>query len=471
MSDSLSAREKGELLQKATKVIQKSATQPAGASKPNVNPNAPFVTTGPVGRDSQPFRYLKAFGYLLGHVDKENAKTEAECISRFRKAMDAAGYSAMLGATQHTVLVPFAFDHLPDAVSQTPEAAFCKAVMGGSFAVDRDEVRHVLKATGAQSYLDDTLGGALVGPPQMGEILPLMRNRSALDRAGAQTMPLPPNGKIVLPKEVSQAAAFWVPENNQSAVQTTVQFGQVSAQAKKLMALVAMPNDLAQFAGAAAEAIIRNNVGTSLALAYDYAGLYGAGSNGQPKGLINYTGTGELIDYAASTPTPGGVATNGNVLKAEDGDLMVGLVEDRNFDADEDGFGWVMRSRMYRRAATIGGDAVSANDEAGPFKVNLIRMMDEKSGSKWAGYPVTKSGQVRADQVKGSSGSTLTEIFGGVWNRCKLCSLGVLAFETFPGGLAEIQADQTILRAKLFGDVIYTYPGAYVWYKQLKFTK
>ena len=275
----------------------------------------------------------------------------------------AAARAIAAGPSFSTMVLPFSTAFLPDEIAQSDEGRFCKAMVNAPVDYDPDHYLRLKKATGAQSYLDDSYGGALVGPPQMGELLPLIRNRSALDRAGAQMMPLPPNGKLVLPKETGTATAYWVPENNQTSIQSRVTFGQVSSQAKKLMALVVLPNEMAQFTGGAGEAVIRNNLTQSIALAYDYAGLYGEGANGQPKGLVYHTATGELIDYAAQTPAPAGIGANGNAVKAEDFDAMIGLVEDRNFDADEDGFAWVMRSKLYRRAVTIGADAVTAGDE------------------------------------------------------------------------------------------------------------
>jgi HK97 family phage major capsid protein len=66
-----------------------------------------------------------------------------------------------------------------------------------------------------QSWLDETLGGALVAPPEMGELIQLLRNKDALVNAGARVVPMPPQGRLKLPRQTAATVGYWVGEKVQ----------------------------------------------------------------------------------------------------------------------------------------------------------------------------------------------------------------------------------------------------------------
>lgn len=458
------AREEAE--QEAARTTRAREPVRLKAGAPGDPAHAPHARRGEDPLTSRGFRLINLIGAIAGEVSAEDAKVELKAVADFRAALARHGAEPQM-AGGRTALVPLASSFLPDAVTAEPEVAVMKALWAADGPADPDEVAWLGRRAGlvrksAQSYLDDSLGGSLVPPPQQGELIELMRPKEALVRAGATQVPLPPQGKIVYPRQTSPTTAYWVGESQQ-ITDSTVGTGEVALQAKKLAVLVKVPNELFRFASVAADSLIRNDAAKSLALGFDYAGFYGGGGTFSPKGLVNYTGSNELIDYAGTTPTPSGVAANGNTVQPQDGLLMAGQIEDRNFECS----GFVMRPLMWAAAATRRADAVTAADSKGPFVQSITRNIADGLPNNWVGLPVTKSAVIRNNQTKGGSGATLTEIWAAQWEHILLGMYGAVEFKSSDVGDTPLANDQTWVRAILFCDVAPRYPGAVAYYKQL----
>lgn len=446
---------------------------------------APMVRKGENSMGSRPFRFMNMLGLIAGKISRERATIEYDALNNFRKSMDATqtGLNQMQDA-DNSWAFPIGWSHLPDTLTITPEARNLKSLMAaGCAGVDPDEVHYIARRiksadgsqyysdqevvekaalTGSHSYLDQSLGGSLVKPPEQGELIPLMRNMSVLDRAGCQQYPLPQQGKAVLPRQTAASTAYWITEN-MTITTGQITTGQMVLEAKKLGVVFVVPNDLFKFAGPAADALLQADGAKSLALKMDAAGLYGTGA-GQPKGLTYYTGSNEVIDYAALTPAPAGLGTNGNTIRPEDAEYMLGLIEDRNFDVDQ-GFRFLMRGSMWRRINAVRTDATVPGDETGPFVTAITRLLADKVGTNWSGYPVIRSAQILGNLTKGS-GTNLSQIWGGMWNEMIMAMYGAIEFARSPGENAFL-ADQTIIRGILYGDVAPRYPGSFIFYNSV----
>lgn len=458
--------------------VDKAATTPAIDASLALPNHPPAIRKGESALTSRPFRFLNFLGLVSGKVSPDRAKVEKSMMDAFRKQIQDSR-TGILGMADDSYAYPIGYSHLPDELIHSEVGKqFKSMISAGASDVDNDEVMHIASKIGryrndpevvkaaltpAQSYLDDTLGGTLVAPPTQGEIIPLMRNMSALDRAGCRQMALPPQGKMVFPRQSSASTAYWFGPENVPVTASTIGTGQMALEAKKLGVAFIIPNDLFKFSSGAADALIRSDGAKSLALAMDFAGFYGTGA-GQPKGLSLYTGTNELVLYQGLTPAPKGVLPNGNKVSPEDAEYMLGAIEDRNFDTDQ-GFKFIMRGSMFRRLNANRADAVAAGDEAGPFATNLTRLLAAAQGSNWSGMPVIRSAQIKGTLTKGT-GTNLSEIYGGMWNECIMAMYGAIEFASSPGENAFL-ADQTIVRGILYGDIGYRYPGAYVQYTSL----
>jgi len=460
-------------LKRVEKRLAELGETPANAAEGAAVPTAaPFVTTGEFGK-SRPFSFTKALGLASGILNRDQCKVEADAIEGINKALDATNsrHSGMGHGGVTMVLDP---TFLKSEVLQHEGARRYFGVIDSvdAEAVDVEEIAYRLQKSGglgrinktAMSYLTDSIGGASVAPPAMGGLIDLKRNKSALDRAGATVMPLPSQGRIVFPRVTGTTTGYLVGENT-AATESNPTLGQTSMEAKKIMANARVPNELFLYSSISIDAWLRSEINKTLTLTFDRLGLYGGG-NGTIRGLIQYTGTGELFDYAAATPAPKGIGTDGNSLKPEDGYNMAGQILDRNFD--DNTFKWVGRPKLRNGIVGYRSDAITAGDKAGTFVQDLTRGFSYSAQSNWCGYEFVTSAQVRTDQTKGSSGATLTELFGGCWENCYLGMYGAVQFDmNKDGGDSSFQADQTLIRAKMFGDVAFVHPGAFAYYKLL----
>jgi HK97 family phage major capsid protein len=401
--------------------------------------------------------------YQAGKISEQAAKHEIEACRLFRNAMQDTN-NEPAGSEERSIFLPICADYLADGLRQTEGFKVIKSMMdAGNEGYDPDEATWTLnRIRKAQSYLIQTEGGSLVAPPAMGELIELMRPNLAVANAGATQVPLPAQGAISYPRQTGPSTMYWIGENT-SITESAITTGRISLQGKKGAVFLGMPNELLKFSSVAADGLFRSDMSKTLALGFDYATLYGSGGASQPKGLVSYTGTNQLIDYAALTPAPTGVATDGNKLRPEDASRMIGLIEDRNFQFS----GWIMRPTLANATTGYRADAVSAGDAAGTFVTNLMRSFSEKMpGNVWGGYPVSKSATVRNDQTKGS-GTGLTEVFGGQWEHLLQGMYGAVEITSSNVAGNALQTDQTYVRAVMICDAVPRYEGAFIWYKAL----
>lgn len=448
-------KEAKDLLRKAERTPVHTARAVPGA--------APHVTTGPVLRDSRGLSVGRLLAHQVGLLGADQVKDDLHYAESYRKAL-ADTRSQIAGCDDAALPLLLSSSLMPAAVFEHEGGQlYRKALDAGVAGYDPDEAAWLNRRfKTAMSYLSDSTGGAMVAPPVQGELIELMRPVEAVMGAGATQITLPPNGKITFPRQTAPTSGYWVGENTE-ITESNPTLGTFSLQGKKVAGLVTVPNELLKFATPSADGLIRSDLAKTLGLAFDYACLYGAGGAHQPKGLVLYTGTNQLIDYAASTPTPSGVDTNGNTVQPQDGYRMAGLVEDRNFQFS----GWLMRPLMWASAAARRADAVSAADAKGPFVQDLTRPLGFSLPKDWCGYPVHKSAVVRNNQVKGSSGATLTEIWGGQWEHFLQARYGTIELSASRESGDSFKKDQTQIRAIMFCDAAPRYEGAFAYYKQL----
>ncbi len=468
-------------LNDATALLKAQAMKPAGgnALPPGVDPsaitrdhggNAPATQVDGFGQNSQGFRLTKAIAVQRGLLEETKARDDMEACRQFTKALRDANWLPDSVNTK-SIMLPMGSSLLPDTVTQQAGFKVFKAMWAaGTQGFDRGEVEWLAKSLPADSlfrktamsYLQDTIGGTLVAPPTQGELIELVRPKEALMAAGVTRVPLPPNGRIVYPRQTGPTTMYWVGENT-AGTESNPTTGQIALQAKKGMVLTRVPNELLKYSSAAADVLIRNDSSKTIALGVDYAGLYGTGSAAQPKGLSLYAGSNEVIDYKSVTPAPKGIATNGNRLRPEDGYRMIGLIEDRNFQFGK----WIFRPTMANNIQGYRADAATPDDAAGSFVTAMMRAIGDKMpGDSFAGFPVVKSAVIRNTRSKGSA-SNLTEIFGGQWEHLLNGMYGAVEVATSTESDNAFIQDQTVIRTMVFTDFVPRYEGAFVWYDLL----
>lgn len=433
--------------------------------RPGAIKGAPNIVEGEMP-SSRPFSLVKAIGVMSGIIAPEDAKVEWGMSNGFRKVMKSAGYVLH---DDKALVMPMGQQFLTPDVAESEPARLYKSMEAASQAAyDPDESawlqKRFYKSNGLlMSYLDESKGGALVPPPQYMGLIDIYRNNSFFDQVGIEDIALPPQGRIVMSRQTGVTTAYWVGEGD-AITQSGVTTGQFELNVRKCAGYTYMPNELIRFATPSADMLVQNDIGKSLALKTDLAGLTGTGGTYQPKGLLNYTGTNEVIQYASSgNPTASNIGTNGNYITPSDGDLMLGLLEDRNFTPDAFAF----RPSSWRKLRTTRADAVTAGDQAGLYLVNPTRAFQDTTPDSWDGLKVAKTAQIEANRTKGTA-TNLTYVLLGQWKdntvRGRFGAVEFLASNTTNDALSR---DLTYIRGLMFVDFGFKRPGGFCLFDQL----
>lgn len=422
----------------------------------------PNIRTGENPMGSRGFSFMKMLGVLTGAVPLDEAKVELDIHNRLHNAYvkntDAPyAYGGRTVPGVGSFLAPLATGFMQDkVVDQKFRREMKSLVNAGMDGADYDEMGWIrkkqLQAMGygqkTLSWLNEMTGGALIAPPEMGELIELLRNKEALINAGARTVPLPPQGRLKFPRQTASSLTYWVGENA-PITDSNIGTGEVTLQAKKLAVMIKAPNELIRFASPAAEALMRDDMTKSLALGLDLAGLEGAGGDNRPRGVTNF----ENINRISSSK-PG---TNGDTLVPQDIYRFFAAVEESNAEFEA----FIMRPKTLYKFYQLRSDSVSQGDGSGPFIFNLIREAGDGVQAMLGGAPVIKSTQVSQVRSKGSK-NNLTYILGGMWSDLLIGMFGAIEFSATTMGDTAFTNDQTWVKGILSADIVARHEAAFV---------
>jgi HK97 family phage major capsid protein len=436
---------------------------------------APFVTTGPVGRDSAGYSILRAAALCKGYLSPEQCKEEIEVGRQLAQMYRTEGGYAPTFGDGATLLVPFATEYMPQ---HTPECRKLAAevrekclAMAGSY--DPEEARWISKRLGgaynkALGTTSDAAGGVIVGFPTLGELIDLQRNLEAFPSAGATEVALPANARMQFPKLTGGSTAYWVGEGGviTESTQTT---GNLDLQGKKLGILTKINNELLRYASPSAEGLVRTDMARVAALKSDLAMLEGTGGT-QIKGLLNYdtatswvSGQDKLLAYTSvGTPADG---NSGYPFQPED----VMNMEAQLPDAVQAPTAWIVRKDWFNNIANRRADSVTAGDGKGPFLFSITRDIGMGVPMEMAGTKVIRTRQVSNTRTRGS-GSTFTYALLGYFPDWVIARFGVMEFLTTNVGDTAFQNDQTWLRAIQILDAGARHAASFVLCDQLAFS-
>ena len=438
---------------------------PAPGTRPDQVFGLPNVRQGEDPMSSRGFSFMKMLGVITGAVKPEEAKIEIDIHNRllgcYRKEFGNQGYrmSGREGVT--SFIAPLAASYMQEQiVPRGFQSELKQLVFAGTDGADYDHMRWIKRkqiqqtyGTKALSWLNELTGGALVAPPEMGELIELLRNKEALVNAGARTVPLPPQGRMVYPRQTAASLTFWVGENS-PITESNIGTGEVTLQAKKLAVLIKAPNELIRFASPAAEALLRDDMTKSLALGLDLAGLEGQGGDTRPRGLINMQ---NINLVTSNAPT-----NNGDALVGPDIYRMIAAVEESNAEFES----WIMRPKTLYKYYQLRADAVAQGDKAGPFLFNLIREAGADTPATLGGYPVVKSTQISQVRSKGTN-NALTYVVGGMFSDLLIGMFGGIEFAATTMGDTAFVNDQTWVRGILSADIQARHEAAFVFMDNL----
>lgn len=180
------------------------------------------------------------------------------------------------------------------------------------------------RSVAARALDSKTAGkGAELVQDQRGELIELLRNRSALLRLGAQSLS-GLTAPVSFPKQSLPTTAYWVSENpptDVTASDVTLAIAQLTP--KTLQVTSAWSRQLLMTGTPDAENLVVNDFARVHALAIDLAGIHGLGAQGEPVGIYKAVGvsaptvSGAGFDYAKVLTMQGAVAN----LNADFGSL------------------------------------------------------------------------------------------------------------------------------------------------------
>lgn len=429
----------------------------------------------------KPISFLK-FLAATYHANPAAAPHEYAIMGQYRKALDETG-CMLAGHSIGGVWWPMNINETYNGqLTSTDSAAAAyrevKSVMEASRPnYDPDEARWlqergiVSKSFDAQGYYTktqsayvDSLGGTLVAPPVQGAPIPLIRPQAAFLAAGAQAITLPPNGRWVAPRITSPPTVRAVGESQDTLV-TDLGTDQMELTAKKIAGAVTLTEEGTAFTSGTLDAIAQGELGRSLGLKLDYYGFYGQGGSQMPAGLTANVYASQIINIQTSYPNAKGVGANGNQLLPQYGDFFPALIAERSFNVDATTGAWVLRPSAYSTAVGLRGDAVAANDQAGPM-VDILRRFGETGPNQWRGRRVVQTTNIDGDGTKGT-GTSLSDVFFGIWQYAMFASYGAIQFQQGHNANTFLRG-QIIVRGTMFGDVGYQYPGAFLWYPSVQ---
>ena len=139
----------------------------------------------------------------------------------------------------------------------------------------------------------NSAGGYTVGTDMMGgSFIDLLRNRMMVMQMGARLM-TGLNGNVAIPRQSGGATAYWVAENG-AITESGQTFDQVTMSPKTIGALTDISRRLLLQSSVDVEALVRDDLATTIALALDLAAINGSGSSNQPTGILNTSGIGDV---------------------------------------------------------------------------------------------------------------------------------------------------------------------------------
>lgn len=182
-------------------------------------------------------------------------------------------------------------------------------------------------------------GGALVPEDMSEEVVELLRARAVVRRMGTSTIPMT-MGSLTLPYINAGASATYVGENT-NITKTEPTFGQITLTARKLAAIVPVSWDLLRDTSGRADAIVRDDLVSAMAVREDLAFIRGSGVSAEPKGLLNWAPSGNKFNANATISTANTTTDLGTAIQK----LMAG---DIPFVKP----GWLFSPRTYKYLTT-----------------------------------------------------------------------------------------------------------------------
>jgi HK97 family phage major capsid protein len=306
------------------------------------------------------------------------------------------------------------------------------AALSSKFYTNDKHLHSSMKALAASVPTD---GGFLIPEQYSEEVIPLLRNQAVFRSMGARSLPLQ-GGNLNIPRMLGGATSYYIGEN-QDAKGSKPSFGNMRLSSKKLVTMVPISNDLIRSTSAEADRMIRDDMIKSMALAEDFAAMYGKGTEYSPRGVFHTDG----VEKKKLSAAP----DSDNL-----GDF-VGTLMSKNINWNN--VGWIFNGRVWNKLYHL-------KTSTGAY---LHR--EELNAGKFLGFPYKVTNQI------GSAGTNLaTDIFFGDFAEFLIgeeMGLEMLASNeaTYQDGgelVSAFSRDQTVIKVTAKHDFGVRHPEAFV---------
>ena len=230
----------------------------------------------------------------------------------------------------------------------------------------------------------DSTGGYTVPHILTAQLIDKLRAQSVLMRAGATTMVLPDGGEVSMAKLTGDITPYWRQESV-SVTTSTPSFGQVTFQPRTLIALVKASRELLEDSINVEDALMMS-FAQALALEVDRVGLIGTGASGEPLGVLNTSGIGNVLMGA-------------NGLKLSNFDPYVNVIYQLTQDNAQ------MPTAFIQNPRTTSETGVLKDSQNQPLqKPDILQDI-----------PILETTQVPINDTQGSA-TDASRVYAGVWS-------------------------------------------------------
>jgi HK97 family phage major capsid protein len=158
---------------------------------------------------------------------------------------------------------------------------------------DMTAARELRKALNLRDLSVASGGGAYLVQTSNVGFVEMLYNRSVVRRLGATTLP-GLVGNVAIPRMSATGTAYWLSSETATITESAQTIVQASLSPKNVGAYTEISRQLLMQSSPAAEGIVSDDLASLVAVAGDYACLAGAGSSGEPDGIIGFSGVGSV---------------------------------------------------------------------------------------------------------------------------------------------------------------------------------
>jgi HK97 family phage major capsid protein len=224
---------------------------------------------------------------------------------RFFGASAGDGRRHAVGASQDQLAPGIRFARLLRAAALAIRSGYGP---NGAVRVLHDTYRDPETARTVEAYQERSLeagvptaGGFLVPDDFSAEIIPLLRENTAVLKLGAREMPMP-HGNLIIPRHTAGSTVSYVGEAAAASTNATKPaLGQLRLSAKIAKAIVAISNQLLKTNAISADEWVRDDLIKALGVRLDKSALIEQGTEFTPRGIIHTPGITDVTINSAVT--------------------------------------------------------------------------------------------------------------------------------------------------------------------------